>query len=48
MCDCKKSQNNAVKDEICAKVSEQTDDEKILEVFGKYKCSMLDISADVL
>lgn len=33
MCDCKKSQNNAVKDEICAKVSEQTDDEKILEVF---------------
>ena len=35
--DCKTSQNDAMKDEITSNEFQQTDDEKILEVFGKYK-----------
>ena len=34
--DCKTPENNAIKDEISSKESQQVDDEKILEVFGKY------------
>ena len=33
--DCKKFQSNALDNETSAKLSEETDEEKILEVFGK-------------